>query len=736
MRCLSPTLTLFFVCISTAHAFVTASSDCWSLRKHGHRAEAQACFERLTRSNDAYARAEGFWGLEEWGQANEQFRLATQPDSSNALYKVRWGMLLHERFNNREAADLFREALAKDPSNAPAYLGLAIVSADSFDGKATVYAAKAIELDPKIVEAHELMAHLALQNDDREVAIAEADKAIALENDALDAMAIHAAVELLADRSPDAWFARIAAINPGYGQAYARVADQLELHYRYEDAATYYRKAIEVDPRLWSAHSDLGIDLMRLGKEDEPMKELQLSYDNGYRNPATVNSLRLLDSYKNFETIRDGTTILKLKKTEATLLQPYMQAELHTIIATYEKTYRMKLPGPVQVEVYPDHEDFAVRTTGMPGLGAEGATFGRVVAMNSPSARKPGDFNWGATLWHEMSHVYVLTATNHRVPRWFAEGLAVHEEGDHSSEWANRLTPEVLIAIRDRKLLPVARLDRGFVYPEYPSQVIVSYFQAGSICDFVEEKWGEEKLLAMIHSYAQLQTTPQVVQHDLGLSPEEFDKQYLDWINKKYGAEAAHFNEWREKLKTLVAASQQKQYDTVLAQGPSTLALYPEYVEEANVYELLADANKAKGDAKAEMATLTAYVHKGGQDPAILKRLATLEEAAGQRAEAAATLARLNYIYPVKDEDLHRRLGDLLYAEKQYDDAIREYNAVVASNPLDRAGAEFHLAQAYLAAGQKDKAQESVLAALEAAPGYRPAQKMLLELNQSPQKTN
>jgi tetratricopeptide (TPR) repeat protein len=96
----------------------------------------------------------------------------------------------------------------------------------------------------------------------------------------------------------------------------------------------------------------------------------------------------------------------------------------------------------------------------------------------------------------------------------------------------------------------------------------------------------------------------------------------------------------------------------------------------------------------------------------------------------------VNYIYPVKDEELHRRLGDLLYAQKQYDGAIREYTAVVASGPLDKAGAEFHLAQAYLAAGQKDKAQESVLAALEAAPGYRPAQKMLLELNQSPQKMN
>jgi tetratricopeptide (TPR) repeat protein len=288
----------------------------------------------------------------------------------------------------------------------------------------------------------------------------------------------------------------------------------------------------------------------------------------------------------------------------------------------------------------------------------------------------------------------------------------------------------VLIAIREKKLLPLSELDRGFVYPEYPSQVLVSYFQAGSICDFVKAKWGEEKLLDMVHSYAKSQTTEQVVQQDLGLAPEEFDKQYLAWIDKKYGAEAAHFDEWREKLKALVAAAQQKQYDVILAQGPAVLAMYPEYVGDANVYELMADADKAKGDVKAEAAVLVAYEHEGGQEPAVLKRLATLEEGAGQKAEAANTLQRLNYIYPVKDEELHHHLGDLLYAQKQYDGAIREYIAVVASNPVDKAGSEFHLAQAYLAAGQKDKAQESVLAALEAAPGYRPAQKMLLELNQ------
>jgi tetratricopeptide (TPR) repeat protein len=673
--------------------------------------------------------------LEQWDQANAQFRLATEAENSPAQYKVRWGELLHDRLNNSDAAGLFREALAKDPNNAAALLALGTLSADNFDGRAAELASKALARDPKLAAAHELLADVALVNDERETAIAEADKAITLEPDALGAMAIHAAVEILADRSPDAWFARIRSATtgagPGVAEAYARIGRQLELHYRYEDAVPYYRKAVAADVNDWAAHSALGIDLMRLGQQDEPYKELELSYNNGYRDAATVNSLRLIDSYKSFDTYRDSQTIIKLNKGEAALLLPYMQAELHTILSTYEKKYKMTLPGPVQLEVYPNHEDFAVRTTGMPGMGALGVTFGEVVAMDSPSARKPGDFNWGATIWHEMSHVFILTATNHRVPRWFTEGLAVHEEGERSAEWRNRLTPDVVAAIRDKKFLPVARLDRGFVSPDYPAQVIVSYFQAGSICDFIGEKWGPDKLLDMVHSYAQLDTTPQAIQKSLGLTPEQFDTQFLAWINQKYGVQAAHFDEWHQKLKQLVEAMQQKQYDTVLKDGPAVLALYPEYVEDANVYELMAAADRERNNSKAEAAILTSYVKAGGESPETLKRLADLQAAESENSAAAATLARLNYIYPVKDEALHRKLGDLLFAEKKFDPAIREYNAVIASNPVDKAGAEYNLAQAYYATGQKDKAEDSVLAALEAAPGYRPAQRLLLELNGS-----
>ena len=41
------------------------------------------------------------------------------------------------------------------------------------------------------------------------------------------------------------------------------------------------------------AFGSWGSTLMRMGQEDEPLKQLELSYNNGYRDAATVNSLRL-----------------------------------------------------------------------------------------------------------------------------------------------------------------------------------------------------------------------------------------------------------------------------------------------------------------------------------------------------------------------------------------------------------------------------------------------------------
>ena len=249
----------------------------------------------------------------------------------------------------------------------------------------------------------------------------------------------------------------------------------------------------------------------------------------------------------------------------------------------------MKLPGPVRLEVYPNHEDFVVRTLGLPGQGGLlGVTFGMVVAMDSPSARPPGEFNWASTMWHELSHVYVLTATDHLVPRWFTEGLAVHEEGAASPDWGDRMTPEIVAALRAKKLLPVLELDRGFVRPEYPAQVIVSYFEAGKICDYIAQKWGNDAILGLIHSYANRKTTAEAIQENLHETPADFDKNSRHgWINKPRIQRATLTNGSRGYKRPMPICGTAREMRRI-REGLGIRDFYPDYVGGESAYELIA----------------------------------------------------------------------------------------------------------------------------------------------------
>jgi cellulose synthase operon protein C len=702
--------------------------ECRGLRHHGKLAEAQTCFTRLSASSNPYLRAEGLWGIERYEDANNQFRDLIKQYPKNADYRVRWGHLFLERFNSQDAQGLFEEALKIDKDNAQALLGISQVESEGFSKGAVEAAQKAADLDPKLYEAHEQLAYLALEDDDEDLAAKEADRALAISGEALDAMAIHLAIDFLHDHNDSPWADRILKINPVYGEAYTTAGHFFFINRRYEEEIKAYRRALELNPRLWEARAQLGVTLMRLGFDQEAYQQLEQCFNAHYASLEVKNTLRLLDSYKDFVTYKTPTFVLRLHKKEAELLRPYVESEIERNMAAYEKKYQMKLKGPLQVEVYPDHPDFEVRVSGMPGIGGIlGVTFETVIAMDSPSGRPPGSFHWASTLRHEMSHAYILEATNSRVPRWFTEGLAVYEETSAAPDWGDRLDPEVIHAIQHKLLLPVAELDRGYIRPSYPSQVIVSYFQGGKICSFIAEKWGYSKLLDMVHSYAKLESTPDVFQKDLGISTTDFDKQFLAWLDAQTKITIDHFDEWTKKLKAMVADERAKKYDEVIQAGNAIRDWYPDYVEPGSVYELLADAYTAKGDKDAARQQLEKYNDVGGRDPKLVEQLATLEEEAGQPQKAAAALNRLNYIYP-EDQELHKRLGDLWLAQNNVPGAIREYQALLALKPLDQAASHYQLARAYRMADRLDQAREEVLLALEAAPGFKPAQKLLLEI--------
>jgi tetratricopeptide (TPR) repeat protein len=410
-------------------------------------------------------------------------------------------------------------------------------------------------------------------------------------------------------------------------------------------------------------------------------------------------------------------------------LRPYVEAEVEKSIGIYERKYKMKLPGPVRLEVYPNHDDFIVRTLGLPGQGGLlGVTFGLVVAMDSPSARAPGQFNWATTIRHELSHVFVVTATHHLVPRWFTEGLAVHEESATNPRWGDRLTPDIVNALRHKQLLPVKDLERGFVRPRYPTQVMVSYFQAGKMCDYIAERWGDDALLGMVHSFGDRKTTEQAIQENLRESPEQFDKDFSAWLDKLTQTVVQHFDEWKKQMESAHAQLDAGKTQEAIKQGTSASNLYRDYVQGGSAYEVLAKAHQAQGDIGAAAAALEVYRDRGGRDVATLKQLADLEQKLKQPKKAIDTYRGLLDVY-LEDEEVHRKLGSLELESGDPNIAVREYRAVLALDPSDPAQSHYDLARALVAAQRTNDARDEVLASLEAAPDFKPAQQLLLKLN-------
>jgi tetratricopeptide (TPR) repeat protein len=702
-------------------------TECENLRKHGDPGE-RACWQRLSVSRDPYLKAEGLWGLKDYFPANDAFRDAVNANDKDPERRVRWGRMFLEHYGPSDAQGLFQEALKINETHAGALLGLALVASESFEGEAIKLAERALKVDPNLVEAQELIARIHLEDNNPEKAREAAKQALDISPEALDGLSILAIADWLEDKPGTEWTDRITKVNPRYAKLYESAGHFFVINRRYDEGIQYYRKAIEINPQLWSARAELGVNLMRFGQDAEARQQLEACFNAMWSPPIVKNTLTLMDSYKNFEVTETPATILKVHKKEAALVRPYFQAELDRAIATYEKKYKFKLDGPVQVEVYPDHPDFEVRTMGLPGLGALGVTFGKVVAMDSPSGRKPGDFHWASTLWHELSHVYVLSMTKHRTPRWFTEGVAVYEETATEPHWGDRLTPREITAIKEKKLLPVADLDRGFIHPTYPEQVIVSYYQGGQVITFIVEKWGYDAVLGMIKGFTDKKDTETVIKDVLKITPEEFDSQFLPWLETRTKKTVEGFDEWRKRIKGVDEASKAEDWDKVISEGSAIRDMYPEYVEPGSVYEYLSKAYQKKGDKVKAIAELEKYASEGGRYPGTLKELANLQAEAGNKKAAAAALEKLNVVY-LRDEDAHQKLGGWYLELNNPQGAIREFNAALASGAVDLAGAHYRLAEAYRAARNNAEALDHVYKALEAAPSYKPAQKLLLELS-------
>ena len=683
------------------------------------------------------------------------FDQAAQAAPGDPLPKVLAGELFLEKYNATEAHASFKDALARNPKHPRALLGEA--RALAFDGAqgATERVREALGVNPTSAPAHALLARMALDAEDFDASVQEAEAALASDPSSIDALAVLAAARMLAgdERGFEALRARALALDPTLAVFYTTVAELAVQHRRYAEAVAMAGRAVALDSLSWGARGLLGMNQMRTGAIAEGRANIERAFAGDPYNVWFKNTLDLLDTFARYRSVRTPHFELFLRDDEADLIEPYFAAIAEEAFTAMAARYGMEPPTPIRLEVFPHHADFSVRTLGLTGLGALGVAFGSVLVMDSPAAHEPGEFNWGSTLWHELAHAFHLGMTKNRVPRWFTEGLAVHEQRAGRPGWGHPVQESFLDAYRNGRLAPASDLNRGFMRPTYPEEVIHSYFLSSLVFAWMEEAKGKDAAVRMLRGYGEGKDTPTLVREVLGMDLPTFDKAVDDYVKARY-ADAFRSTEplgdaarlpadaplaavqaaarrspgyfpLRLRLgQMLVAAGRPDDAEVELREA---LRLFPTYADVDGPYLFLARIHRERGelDKAANALYQLGVLNENALEVHVLE--ADIRTEMGDLAGAASALERALLVHPYEIA-VHQKLAGLYAQLGRWDGAVRERGAVVALNPVDRADAHYQLARALLGAGRRDEARREVLRSLEAAPSYEQALELLLEL--------
>jgi tetratricopeptide (TPR) repeat protein len=685
--------------------------------------------------------------LDRFQDANDMYRSAIEADSSYLDAQLGAAELFTEKYQYGDAAQFLDDALKINPNSARAHLDAALNK--RIDGGDDAALGRALAINPNLVEALALKAAQALETGQFDAAATEIDKALKVNSRALDARSLRAAMFYLQDKDFEPEVAATLAISPRYGSIYNTLSRYATITRRTEQAAAFARRAIQIAPRLWDAHLNLGMALLRLGQMDAGREEVEKAFKGDPFNLWAKNTLDLLDTMADFRETKRAGFIIKTSAQESDVLAPYAGNLLEEAAAKLTAKYKFTPKGPIIVEIFPNHEDFAVRTLGIPGLGALGVCFGVVIVQDSPSAREAGEFNWGSTLWHEYTHVITLQMTDYRVPRWFSEGLSVYEERRARPGWGDDWNPLFVRSFIDGRWFKIADLDSGFQRPRSPQDLPIAYFQASQVCEFIAERFGFDAILQMLALYREKAHTADVLKQVLKLSEVEFDREFSAYVESKarplHQALSTQNNvvasmSKEEVLKQLTTqdtfALRIRAAELLAADGDTAgavqhyiraIELFPYVTARGNPYESLAKMLEEKGDAAQAALILERLVKTDENNLEALKSVARIRSALGEKQKALDALRASFYISPF-DYKLHTQAGELSVDLKDPAQALTEFQVALALQPPNIAEANYNVAAAFHSLGRQLEAKRSVLRALEAAPRYEKAQELLLRI--------
>lgn len=673
-----------------------------------------------------------------------------EPPSRDAFLAA--GRLALEKRDFALASRTFNDGLQFAPDDPDLLWGLAAAFQTGDRKQLVAQAQRALEINPRHVPSHLLLAEHFIDAERRDLAAVHIDLALAVNPRTPDAHALRAVLAHIARDPVAAAKHRSAALatwtnNPRVDHLIGR---KLSQQYQFADGAASQRLALALDPSFTPARVQLAQDLLRLGREDEGWSLAAAAHEADAYNVEAYNLTTLHDQLEKFTVLTSPHFRIRMSATEAPLYGDRAVALLERAHAHLTERYDLKLDQPAIVEIYANPKDFAVRTFGMPDIGGFlGVCFGPVFTINSPASAHA---NWEAVLWHEFTHVITLTMTRNRMPRWLSEGISVFEERQQNPAWGQLMSLGYRDRIVEGKLQPISRMSAAFLEAQDSRDTQFAYFQSFLVVEFLVERFGFEKLRALLASLANgLEINAALARHFAPL--DELDRDFatyardtalafgrgLDFRRDAGGLnaiiaenipglrtsanvhtllaaarEAADAEDWktvREKLAPLVDAG-------LYLPGPD------------NFHSLLARAANALDDPAAERDALTTIATHEGDALASVTRLLALAESEKDWPAAARWADAWIAINPLAPTPW-RTLLDAHERTANHAAAAAAGRVLLQLDPPDFASIHFRVAQ-QLASTDPDNARRHVLQALEDAPRFRAAYDLLATLPPSP----
>ena len=704
------------------------------------------------------------WLLGNFHDANSLFDESTRANPNNLEAHTLWADLFLEKYNAADAERSYQDALDVNARYVPALVGIAQVVGDERSLQ------RALAINPNSVQALETYAQLLMINGREQEAEEYFDKVLELNPESLKTLSVLAASAALEERMDDfaVYQQRVEAFSPGNAEFLGHIADSFGNNYRFEEAVHYARASIEADPEYWQGHTLLGSNLIRLGEEEEGRQSLETGFDNDPFNVMTSNMLKVFDTLETYATVESEHFKVHMSERDSLILWPYLEPLLEESWETLTAKYGFEPESKILIEVFENSADFAVRSVGLPDIGPlVGICFGKVITLISPDTLTA---NWQEIVWHEFMHVITLQMTQNRMPRWLSEGISVWEEREGRPYWGRSQGLDLIRAAQEQKLLPVGELNSGFSGARNNADLSFAYFQSYLVVDYIAQTYGFEKLVELIYQYGEIKEDADRFRSVFELDIDDFDAGFRGWIDqrvKEINVYAhtedvpdegdGHGHGIRENSSAILAElynnaslkqhmrarieENSRDFQAYLQLGivlfkEESFAEAKQYLETAHEMLpsytgypspalVLAQIYEREGNRQSRLQWLEVLMENLQHDygSAMVLAQAALEDSDFERA--AYFLDRAIQVDPYRSEvhELKAR-----YAETVNDSAaaVTEYEVLMQLEISDPVEARTNLAQAYLNNGQASKAKQNLLYALEQAPSYERAQRLLL----------